>query len=245
MSLVYAFTVTRANTPERAKLLLNTISEARKTAAHPFHWMMIGQTGTLAEQIILNAFKAELIDSYVMNPDNVGQHHAWNTAIEDARSVKADYFLRLDDDVEFVTKRWLKRLVELSAVVEDKMIISPVVKGLQNPPPRSNPTDVKGYQLEFLTEAIGGICRFHPLALLDHPTHPFVADVRKPLGAGDATTMGAWCLANIIPMVYARHIRVKHALTTEGQYVNDPIHHSTHDLCMHIPYIPTWTRQTA
>lgn len=241
---VYAFTVTRANTAPRAKLLLNTLTQARETAKYDFFWHVITQRNTLAADILESAFQTKLINALTINDDNVGQHVAWNMAIDNARKLSAKYFLRLDDDVEFVTKGWLDRLVELSIVNDDAWIISPTVKGLTNPPPRSEVGEVKGYRVEFLTEAIGGICRFHPMALLDHPEHPFVADVRRPLGGGDALAMGAWCLEHIIPMVYAKHIRVKHAHSTEGQLKDDAEHFRTHDLFFNVPYVPTWTSAT-
>lgn len=234
--MIFAFTVTRANTSERAKLLLNTITEARRTAGRDFDWLCIAQKGTLAADVLSSALSTKLINEVILQDENIGQHVAWNMAYARAISSTHEYFLRLDDDIEFKTKRWLNKLVEASVLYDDGAIISPFVRGLNAPPRRSDLTAYKGIMVEYLQDAIGGICRIHPLALLSK--YNYVSDVRLPLGSGDAAGIGRWCSEHTIPMVYLRNVIVKHAYGTTGQEQRDPAHFAEHDMFQHIPYIP-------
>jgi hypothetical protein len=166
---------------------------------------------------------------------------AFNTAAAHAYTSKYEYLLRLDDDVEFKSKNWLRKLVDASVALGDKMILSPVVKGLRHPPECSNICDVAGMQLQFLEHAIGGICRLHPVKLILNDKAPYFSDVRMPLGSGDAAGIGSWCKTTLTPMAYVRHITVRHAKSTDAQEADDPAHFLQHAVFQHIPYIPAWT----
>ena len=238
--MIYAFTVTRANTPERCRQLVSTVTEARRTAGQEFFWHVVGSAAD--EEALKMLYKAGLINSYDWRAENIGQHIAWNNAYGLAEAMfklhgHTDYFLRLDDDVEFKTKRWLRKMTQASVTFDDKFLISPTVRGLKHKPPVSMPCEVRGIEVEFLTVAIGGICRLHPARLLAE--HAFVADVRKPLGSGDATGVGAWAVQHKIPMVYLRHVNVRHARSNEAMASDDLV---VHDIFQHIPYIPAWRR---
>lgn len=237
---IYAFTVTRASTPNRARLLNETIVSARRTAGCDFYWHVVasGASGPGAS-VLEGALSSKTINYLSLPNENVGQHVAWNTAFNRAKDIGAKYFLRIDDDCEFPSKRWLKKLVDASAKLNDTMILSPTIRGLRNPPSRSNICYVAEVPLEFLAAAIGGICRLHPMKLLTREDG-FIADVRKPLGSGDATGIGAWCHRTTTPMAYTKHIRVRHAKTTTGQERTDPAHFYLHDVFQHIPYIPPY-----
>lgn len=230
---VYAFTVTRADTPERVELLRRTISQARERAAHPFYWELI-LSGVDAPLTQCRLTIDRNINKVTTHEDNIGQHVATNIALRHAKHHRADYFLRIDDDCEFMSQRWLRKLLRASKKLDDRMILSPAVVGLKHPPPRSTPCDVKGVTLEFLERAIGGVCRLHPMPLLRQ--HYYRADVRLALGAGDATGMGDWCMMYLIPMAYTKHIRVRH--NTEKQEQEDVEYFSNHSIYQHIPYIP-------
>lgn len=243
MNGIYAFTVTRAATPERARLLQETITSARKTAGCEFEWnVWASGCSDVGKEVLSAAMNTGQIDRPWYCPDNVGQHLAWNEAYKQAVDGDYKYFLRIDDDCEFLTKRWLKKLVDASEELEDTMILSPVVRGLNHPPQTSNPVTHNGISLRFLREAIGGICRLHPMRVLKK--HEFIADVRKPLGSGDATGIGGWCKDNVIPMAYLQFARVRHAKSTDDQIKNDPNHFLHHGVFQHIPYIPRYERNT-
>jgi hypothetical protein len=240
---IYAFTVTRASTAQRRQLLLETITNARATAGEPFYWTVVS-SGASPETVaaLRTCLEAGTIDNLLVYRDNVGQHVAWNQAFQRAVELGSYYFLRLDDDVEFLTKRWLKKLVEASKRLQDRMILSPVVKGLLAPPPTSDTTQVAGVPLRFLEAAIGGVCRLHPVHVLQgHPDGkaPYVADVRKPLGFGDATGIARWARENLVPMAYVATVRVRHARGTQGQMTEDPEYFEDHALWQVVPYIPS------
>ena len=233
---VFAFTVTRATTPQRMAVLNNTLWRGRESAGFAMDWhVWTNGVGNLTMEVLLEALRKNVIAGIHPHGDNVGQHVAWNEAFELAKK-EYDYFLRIDDDCEFITKRWLKKLVNCSVMLDDKFVLAPLVRGLKQPPEKSNLVSVKGIPLEFLIGAIGGICRLHPVKLLLARKDPFIADVRKPLGSGDATGVASWCRAHTIPMAYTRQIRVRH--NTRSQELDDPEHFLRHDLLQTIPYIP-------
>jgi hypothetical protein len=218
---------------ERTRLLQSTIVEARKTAGGEFHWLACSSgAGPEARQYLDVAHDTKLVDEVKHWDENVGQHVAWNYAYEQAKTAGADYFLRIDDDCHFISKRWLAKILEFSQLVDDRMIISPTVRGLKHPPETSSLCVVMGQPVEFLREAIGGVCRLHPMDRIE----AYSADVRKPLGSGDATGMALYCKDNTIPMVYLKRVRVRH--TTKVQEGADPSHFSEHEMCQSIPYIP-------
>lgn len=235
--MIYAFTPTRANTPARAQLLLRTLTEARNTAKHPFHWHLFAQEDTLAADICRNALTSELIDELTLWPDNRGQHVAFNTALAGARTANATFLLRLDDDVEFITRGWLRKLVEAMAAFNNRAILAPQVLGLKNPPARTNEVDVEGVPVELLTDAIGGVCRLHPVEML--VKGEYVSDVRLPLGSGDAAGIGKWCQSVGLPMAWVKTARVRHL--TAKQDADDPVHAATQALTYMLPYIPAWS----
>ena len=232
---VLAFTVTRANTPQRATLLQNTITQGRRTAGMEFDWLVYCSGCSDSGKAVISAAVETGAAECAFDGPNVGQHVVWNMAVAEAKERGCDYLLRLDDDCEFLTKRWLKKLVNASVMLDDHMILGPTVKGLKAPPQCSSPCEVKGLELEFLIYGMGGICRLHPMSLLDRG---YTADVRKPLGSGDATGLAKWCRNEVIPMAYVKSVRVKHAKGTAGQQRTDPIYHSQHELFQCLPYIP-------
>lgn len=235
MAKVLAFTVTRADSSVRARLLQETITSARKTAGIDFDWMIVGSGCGQAGRAVLDAaYKAGQIEEVMHFHDNIGQHVAWNLAFDKAQDSKYDLFLRLDDDCDFITKRWLKKLVEFSTKTEHKMCISPTIRGLRNPPNTSQVVDIEGVPVVFSVYAVGGICRLHPVKLFKD----FVADVRKPVGGGDATGIANYCRDKSIPMVYVKHVRIKHV--TQEQEDSDMHHFAFVRLFQHIPYIPAW-----
>lgn len=233
---VCAFTVTRADTKERVDLLMSTIVNARLTAGCDFWWGIVAPSNALCAAPLEALHTAGKVDMLFMTETNVGQHVAWNTVYAYVQEFHpdCDYFLRLDDDIEFKSKRWLKRLVNTSIDVDDKLVISPRIRGLVNPPQTSEDTFVKGHRFGFLGENIGGIVRLHPMKLLEG----YVSDVRLPMGAGDATGMGMWCIDKKIAMAYELDICVKHAKGTQAQMEADPGHFEDHNLFQVLPYVP-------
>jgi len=240
MAKVFAYTITRANTPERCRLLLETLTHGRENAAYKdLHWhVFVNGRGILAEGIAASCLATGVIDSYEVCEVNEGQHPPTNRAIARAIEEGYDYILRTDDDVEWITKRWLAKLVEASIALGPDMVVSPMVKGLRWQPPQSEKVDVGGIPVKFVEGPLGGICRLTPVSALK--AKPYVSDVRLPMGGGDAAGIGAWATktAPITFLVYCQHIRVRHARSTDDQETKDPAHFSDHSLYQSCPYIP-------
>ena len=239
MSKVYCYTITRASTPDRARLLNNTLTLGRNTADYEFHWHVhCNGSGSLGEHIVESAKAVGVIDSYTVSQDNEGQHPPANLAIKLALEEGYDYLLRVDDDVEWLSKRWLVRLIEASQALGDKLVLSPKVKGLRWLPPQSQTIEVEGVPIRIVEGPLGGICRLTPTSLLR--LKPYVSDVRLAMGGGDAGGIEKWATRTkpIIPLAYCEHIRIRHAKTTNQQEKDDPKHFNDHALFQVMPYIP-------
>jgi hypothetical protein len=204
---VLVYTITRANTPNRAKLLNDTLTLGRNTADYPFHWQVyVNGTDSLAVGVVESAKAIGIVDSLAISPTNMGQHPWVNTAHDKAIEEGYDYVLRTDDDVEWQSKRWLAKLIEASAKLQDRFVLSPRVKGLRWQPSQSAQTPVEGIPLKFIEGPIGGICRLTPTALLK--AKPYVSDVRLPMGGGDAAGVGNWAMKGdpLVFLAYCQHI---------------------------------------
>ena len=240
-SRILCYTISRASTAERAKLFLSTLTQGRDTAGCDFDWEVHGNSH-LASSIAESTLAAGVIQRHVPHAWNVGQHPPTNAAIKRALDEGYDYLLRVDDDVEWLTKRWLIKLIEAEQALSTeghKFILSPTVHGLRNPPKTADPVEVAGMTLKFIEEgALGGICRLHPVACFRE--HPYESDVRLPMGLGDASGIGKWATEHCYFMAYLGHIRVRHAKGTAGQEAQDPQHFDDHTLLQHLPYVPSW-----
>jgi len=221
VSKVLAFIICRSllDTP-RGQLFERTVREGREKAGCDFEWKM--WTNAIV---------------------NRGQHVVFNEALAEAKERGFDYLLRIDDDIEFLSHRWLAKMLEAAALLGPNFIISPTIKGLKHPPEMSQVVDVKGMPCRFLTEAIGGACRLHPVKLLTEAPQPYVSDVRLPLGFGDATGIAKWCREMTMGgypcyMVWLDHVRVKHA--TAKQEEEDVAYHELHGVLQRVPYLPAW-----
>lgn len=225
MSKVLITTFTRADTDVRKAKLRNTLEEGKGRAALAHHWMVhfdgVGATQCDADELLVHEAQK-------------GQHVHFNSSLEKAVAEGYDYLVRVDDDCEFLSHRWLKKLVDVSKKVGDKMILAPIVKGLKHPPEMSQVVEVENVKLNILKDAIGGVCRLHPVKLLKE--HDYVSDVRLPFGSGDAVGIGRWCKDNLIPMAYVPYIRVRHS--TAKQEKEDSGHFANHSLFQKVPYIP-------
>ena len=221
--------------------------EAVDTAGMGFDlhlWCFTSEASTAACEL-----NAEFDGMFVVHDtagENLGQHVVMNQMIDRADNDGYDKLLRLDDDVKFATKRWLFKLVEASELLGDNFIISPVIVGLRFPPDCTQVVEQNGVKFRVLFDAIGGICRLHPVDALCNPNEPYVSDVRNPMGFGDATGIAAWCKVNMekhgtnIWMVYLETVRVKHAKGTVRQVKDQEEYHNDHNLFQTIPYIPMY-----
>ena len=220
--------------------MLETLTHGRENAGHKdLHWHLhVNGRGIGAEQVAATCFASGIIDSYEVSDVNEGQHPPTNRAITKAIAENYAYILRTDDDVEWITKRWLAKLVEAAEALGPNMVVSPMVKGLRWQPPQSEKVEVGGIPVKFVEGPLGGICRLTPIAAFKEK--PYVSDVRLPMGGGDAAGVGVWATRAepLIFLVYCQHIRIRHAKSTDAQEHADPRHFEQHGLFQSCPYIP-------
>lgn len=223
MASVLAFTITRGGTPQRVERLQQTLDAGRTKAGMDFAW--------------------RTFDNSIVNK---GQHYWFNAALKEASIGGYDYLLRVDDDIDFLSQRWLAKMVEEAVALGPQFIVSPTVKGLKAPPEMSQVVTVSGVPVKFLSQAIGGACRLHPVKLLTDAPVPYVSDVRQPLGFGDASGILKWAklmMTKGYPVwcVWLEHVRVQHS--TAKQEEDDPQYHAPHGVLQHIPWMPAWPEE--
>lgn len=215
---VLAYTVTRLITPQRQEMWERTFNQGKDKAGVDFDWAVWDNTKV-----------------------NRGQHLPFNHFLEQAHREGYDELLRIDEDVEFMSQRWLAKMLEARVKLGTNFIISPTVKGLLHPPETSQVVNVKGVQVRFLPTAIGGACRLHNVKCL--VDGGYVSDVRWPMGAGDGTGIVKWAKeqstqGNPIWCVWLDQVRVHHG--TAKQVEVDPGYHDLHDMLQKVPFVPSW-----
>jgi GT2 family glycosyltransferase len=180
-----------------------------------------------------------VLDSFTFSPHNTGQHPATNAAITSALADNYYALLRVDDDCKFLTRQWLTRMIDAALTLGPQFILSPAVKGLKNPMPTSTIAHKDNIPFVLLEAGVplGGICRLIQAQTLRD--YPYVSDVRKPMGLGDASGVGQWARANGLLCAYLKHVRVAH--NTARQETEDSAHFTEHSLYQHIPYLPPWS----
>lgn len=224
MKKVLAYSTIRSNSPTRQALFETCVTEGQAMAGCEFRW--------------------EVWDNREMN---LGQHVPFNFYLDKAFREGYDYLLRIDDDIEWQTQRWLAKMLDAAEKLGPTFILSPTIKGLNHPPEMSQPVSVSGVDVRFLPDAIGGAVRLHPVETLVNAPTPYVSDVRQPLGAGDATGIMNWAKEMTalqgwpVYCAWLVGVTVKHG--TSKQVEADPTYHSDHGLFQRLPLIPEWPGQ--
>jgi len=192
---ILAFTVTHGD----RSFLRGLVRQARGTAGTWFDWLVV-LSGASPRQVavareLLHQPDRTGIQHLVEWPENRGQHHATAEALALARQGGYRWLLRLDDDVRFRTKRWLKKMVaqveelrERAGDPVDRIVAAPKVVGLRNP---LQPVGVLRVGQRFPAELmarLGGACRLHPVALLAG----YSPDLEAPRRRGDPESLAAY-----------------------------------------------------
>lgn len=237
---VLAFVIHRKSTDKRSGLLEGVVNEVVYGSAGYSCDLFVNILDRKGDIMLPYPCEWQKNVTYIYHRNNPGQHVIFNEMLRIAAEGEYDLLLRLDDDCKFLTKQWLKKMVEAHTKLGPDFIISPTVKGLIHPPERSDKVNVKGVDVRFLYDAIGGICRLHDVNALVNCDEPYVSDVRSPLAYGDATGIAKWCQSNHKWMVYLEKVRVKHS--TAKQREDDPTYHKMHPVYQHVPYIPFYTK---
>lgn len=191
-SNIFCYIPTHGHKPHLAA----TISKMRALAGC---WFDIGvwtgrpspETQTMLYDLLFRADRLG-IQALKVWPENRGQHYATREALAHARSNGYEWLLRLDDDVQPKTTDWLARMLQRLAALRaarkavsgdaEWFVAAPRVLGLKNPLKPEAEISLKGIKFPVdVMPMLGGVCRLHPLALLEGYEPPLL----DPKGRGD------------------------------------------------------------
>lgn len=196
---VLAYTVTYGDRP----FLNRVVAGMRGSAGMWFDWLVcVGAPSVALHETctrLLMAPDSSGIQYLQTWEENRGQHHATNEAFKLARERGYKWVLRIDDDIEFKTKRWLKRMLkrndELKRLInadldkDDRVgnifVLCPTILRLKNPIKHIGVME-KGqtYDVEIVPYH-GGALRLMPMDLM----HDYIAPIYNPAGRGDPVSV--------------------------------------------------------
>lgn len=226
---VAIFTMTRDRL-EYTKRTLRSMRENRPGLAYD-HWFFDngstdGTIGYLAQ--LRDIGRIYVIESF---SENRGLHVSMNYAHRVLLDAGYRYIMKVDNDVEFKTKHWLRKLVRAQKCLAPGSVVSPKVEGLDHPPEPFARRRIDGWSVQFL-DIIGGITRLMPRESIKD----FKFNERMPLSWGGDLTFANHCERNIIPMAYITDIRVRHMDSTAGQEAANPEYMRRKEYEAYIPY---------
>lgn len=228
---VLAYTVTYGDRP----FLDRVVKGMRGSAGMWFDWMVCaGAPSAALRQVCTNLLHepdASGIQYLQTWDENRGQHYATNAAMKLARERGYKWILRIDDDVEFKTKRWLKRMLkrndelkrlinadlEKADKIDNIFVLCPTILRLKHPVIHIGVME-KGqtYDVEILPFS-SGCLRLMPMHLM----RTYVAPAYAPCGRGDPQSVADHIDAQGGLQLRFRDIRVIHD-TVEVEKADSP-----------------------
>lgn len=212
---ILAYTVTHG----ARRYLPRLIPDARGTAGVWFDWLLVlsgaDEEQHAAAKKLLDKSKFGGVQFVTAFKENRGQHWATKFAFELARDRQYDWLLRIDDDIQFRTKRWLKKMIErlvhlkfAAGDQEYRLVATPVVKGLKNPIQALGIIQgLRGQDFPCeIIEKAGGACRLHNLRFFN----TFEPNPYAPLGRRDPESVMEYVIQNGGMFVRFPDIRVYH-----------------------------------
>lgn len=207
-------------------------SMADTSAGHPYdHWVFDqgstdGTVDWLKESVALGN-----IMSYSAWGENVGLHVGMNRAHRALLDAGYDYIMKVDNDAEFKTKHWLRKLLRAQSSLGNRSVVSPRIVGLSNPVIPFAKKRIGGFRVSFMS-IIGGICRLMPRDAIED----FEFCERLPLAHGGDAWFADYCKRENIPLVYIEDIRVRHMDSTQRQELDNPDYFNRKFFESYIPY---------
>jgi glycosyltransferase involved in cell wall biosynthesis len=228
---VLAYTATYGDRP----FIRRVVEGMRGSAGVWFDWLVCAgnPSDELAQACnkLLNEPDSSGIQYLQLWDENRGQHHATNEALALARARGYKWLLRIDDDVEFKTKRWLKRMLkrndelkrlvnaelEKADKVDNIFVLCPTVLRLKDPIKHVGVMERgQSYDVEVLPFS-GGCLRLMPMHLM----HNYTAPIYAPCGRGDPNSVADHVNDRGGLQLRFRDIRVVHD-TVEIEKVDTP-----------------------
>jgi len=170
---------------------------------------------------------------------NIGLQAASNKVLELCRREGYEYMVRFDNDIIVESDDILAKLVDCCKKLENRIMLSPHVKGIVHQPERFGNVEIEGgYDVAFV-EMIGGTLRLIPTKLLD----TFYWDVRHPMGIAETAYLCKWLKDQkpAIPMAYIENLFVSHGESTHKQIANAPVYFAEHTCFQRYPYVPPFS----
>lgn len=221
------FTLTKDRL-EYTKVMFDSL----KKAGYPFTWFVIdqGSTDGTVEWLKTLPKTKSITYKFTFNETNKGISLGSNQAL-DLIGDKYDYILKIDNDCEVYSDKWLSKLLYIF-MAHWQICLSPYVEGLIDNPggtPRLGYKNLRGHLLG-MTNHIGGIfVMTHKSVYKDFrwPTDDFLHGMQDVVFSQEAQKRG-------FLVGYVEDMRVGHIDTTQGQkekypdYFKKRIYERTH-----------------
>ena len=227
MDKVLAFTTTYGT----RNYLSTLVPDARATSGCWFDWLVV--LGDPSPDLLstattlLNDPSHTGIQFLKTFPENRGQHWATKAALDLAREKHYDWLLRIDDDITFKTKGWLRgpltpdtrgrprmgmldraEWLKVSAGdPEFRFIYGPMVNGLKYPIPPIATLEKDGQPFRAqMVELLGGALRLHSMKML----WDYEPDLYAPRGRSDPQSLKSFIQNRQAAFIRFPDIRVNH-----------------------------------
>jgi hypothetical protein len=199
---ILAYTVTHH---DRGEFFERTLRSMRSKAGCWFDWAVYAgnPSDPLRKRLeaALNDPEHKGIQYLEIWPLNRGQHYATREALDLARLMGYRWLLRIDDDVQAKTHRWLKKLLsrvreikDAAGDTQDRIVAAPRIVGLRHPPPAHSLLSLPGYDANAeVMGVLGGACRLHPVEFLKD----YEPDLYAPIGRGDPESIANYVLETV------------------------------------------------
>jgi len=224
---IYTFTRDRLDYTKRT---LDSMRDTRPGHAYD-HWIFDqGSEDGTQEYIKAKIAHGRLFDLTEFG-HNLGLHVGKNTAHDQLLTAGYDFIMKVDNDIEFKTQHWLRKLLAAYRALGNDAVISPRIKGLNNPPQSWADKRVGKFNFAFVS-ILGGATRFTTRKTIES----FRYNERMPMAMGAASTFANHCMAFNIPLAYCEDIIVRHMDTTKGQEEANPDYFDRSAMERIIPY---------
>lgn len=151
-------------TYDRLDYTKKSFKSLHETADYPFIHVVVDNASTDGTVEWLEEYEKKNMKKVIwliFNKKNKGISIASNQALKALKGMDLDIIVKVDNDAMFLTKGWLKRMVELWKT-NRMLVMSPYVQGLKDNPggaPRGDYGQIKGEYLG-LTYHVGGMVHF-------------------------------------------------------------------------------------
>jgi hypothetical protein len=231
---ILVYTVSRADTPAQVERALGSLHAAQSATGLEHDWILWANAPGIREA----AGWAWTAGRLWGTGENQGQHVALAEVLAHARGARYDYIVKVDDDLEWSTPRWLRKMVAVEEACHDFSkkypLLAARVRGLRHPIPIAARIKLPGGIPLLVVPIVGGACRLHHVSFFDG----YVPDVRRALGAGGDTSINSHAEAMHIPNFITPWVNVRHA--TAEMESRDPAYFQAHPMFQVLPYIPPW-----